>query len=146
MTEDQYADFYYKHFGGTNEDTIGHQPPEPDNQTPRRDQLSEINQQLASTFSLASRQASASRDAIVESGAASTETQGEMSYGGADLQLDASQLGPAVDAAGGSTKAKASRKYKSRKELIEENVLLKTQLLEMERKCAALEEENRKLR
>ena len=76
----------------------------------------------------------------MESRAATTETQGEMSYGGA------SKLGPAVDAAGGSTKAKASRKYKSRKELIEENVLLKTQLLEMERKCEALEEENRKLR
>ena len=42
---DQYADFYYKHFGGTNEDTIGHQPPEPDNQMPWQDQLSEINQQ-----------------------------------------------------------------------------------------------------
>ena len=30
VIEDQYADFYFKHFGGTNEDTIGHQPPEPD--------------------------------------------------------------------------------------------------------------------
>ena len=45
VIEDQYADFYYKHFGGTNEDTIGHQPPEPDNQMPWQDQLSEINQQ-----------------------------------------------------------------------------------------------------
>ena len=47
VTEDQYADFYYKHFGGTNEDTIGHQPPEPDNQMPWLDQLSEINQQTS---------------------------------------------------------------------------------------------------
>ena len=47
VIEDQYADFYYKHFGGTNEDTIGHQPPEPDNQMPWRDQLSEINQQTS---------------------------------------------------------------------------------------------------
>ena len=29
VTEDQYADYYYKHSGGTNEDTIGHRPPEP---------------------------------------------------------------------------------------------------------------------
>ena len=56
--EDQYADFYYKHFG----ETIGHQPPEPDNLMPWRDQLSEINQQLAPTFTLTSRQASASRE------------------------------------------------------------------------------------
>ena len=41
--EDQYADFYYKHFG----ETIGHQPPEPDNLMPWRDQLSEINQQTS---------------------------------------------------------------------------------------------------
>ena len=27
VTEDRYADFYYKHFGRTNEDTIGHQAP-----------------------------------------------------------------------------------------------------------------------
>ena len=47
VIEDQYADFYYEHFGGTNEDTIGHQPPEPDNQMPWRDQLSEINQQTS---------------------------------------------------------------------------------------------------
>ena len=72
-------------------DTIGHRPPEPDNQTQGRDQLTEINQQLAPTFSLASRQASASRDPIVESRAATNE------------------------------------------------------LLEMQRKCEALEEENRKL-
>ena len=107
---------------------------------PWRDQLSEINQQLAPTFSLASRQASVPQDPIVESRAATTETQGEMSYGGA------SKLGPAVDAAGGSTKTKASKKYKSRQELVEENVMLKAQLLEMQRKCEALEEENRKLR
>ena len=91
VIEDQYADFYYEHFGGTNEDTIGHQPLEPDNQMPWRDQLSEINQQLAPSITLASRQASASRDPIVESRAATTE------------------------------------------------------LLEMQRKCEALEEENRKL-
>ena len=109
--EDQYADFYYKHFG----ETFGHQPPEPDNQTQGRDQLTEINQQLAPTFSLASRQASATRDPIVENRTATTKTQ-------------------------------ASKKYKSRKELVEENVLLKTELLEMKRKCEALEEENRKLR
>ena len=47
VIEDQYADFYYEHFGGTNEDTIGHQPPKPDNQMPWRDQLSEINQQIS---------------------------------------------------------------------------------------------------
>ena len=85
--EDQYTDFYYKHFG----ETFGHQPPEPDKLMPWRDQLSEINQQLAPTFTLASRQASASRNPIMESGAATTE------------------------------------------------------LLEMQRKCEALEEENRKL-
>ena len=55
----------------------------------------------------------------MESRAATTETQGEMSYGGA------SKLGPAVDAAGGSTKTKASKKYKSRQELVVENVMLK---------------------
>ena len=115
-------------------DTIGHCPTEPDNQTQGRDQLTEINQQLAPTITVASRQASASRDPIVESRAATTETQGEMSYGGA------SKLGPAVDAAGGSTKAKAAKKYKSRQELVEENVMLKTQLLEMQIKCEALEE------
>ena len=49
VTEDQYADFYYKHFG----ETFGHQPPDPDNLMPWRDQLSEINQQLAPTFTLA---------------------------------------------------------------------------------------------
>ena len=85
--EDQYADFYYKHFG----ETFGHQPPEPDKLMPWRHQLSEINQQLAPSITLASRQASASRDPIVESRAATTE------------------------------------------------------LLEMQRKCEALEEENRKL-
>ena len=85
--EDQYTDFYYKHFG----ETFGHQPPEPDKLMPWRHQLSEINQQLAPTFTLASRQASASRNPIMESGAATTE------------------------------------------------------LLEMQRKCEALEEENRKL-
>ena len=95
VSKDQHADFYYKHLGGTDKDTIGHQPPEPENQTPGRDQLSGINQQLAPTFSLASRQASVPQDPIVESRAATTETQGEMSYGGA------SKLGPAVDAAGG---------------------------------------------
>ena len=47
VIEDQYADFYYKHFVGTNEDTIGHQPPKPDNQMLWRDQLSEINQQTS---------------------------------------------------------------------------------------------------
>ena len=67
--EDQYTDFYYKHFG----ETFGHQPPEPDKLMPWRDQLSKINQQLAPTFTLASRQASASRDPIVESRAATTE-------------------------------------------------------------------------
>ena len=113
--EDQYTDFYYKHFG----ETFGHQPPEPDKLMPWRDQLSEINQQLAPTFTLASRQASVPQDPIVESRAATTETQGEMSYGGA------SKLGPAVDAAGGSTKTKASKKYKSRQELVEENIMLK---------------------
>ena len=91
VSKDQHADFYYKHLGGTDEDIIGHQPPEPENQTPGRDQLSEINQQLAPTFTVASRQASASKDPIVESRAATTE------------------------------------------------------LLEMQRKCEALEEENRKL-
>ena len=71
VIEDQYADFYYKHFG----ETFGHQPPEPDKLMPWRHQLSEINQQLAPSITLASRQASASRDPIVESRAATTETQ-----------------------------------------------------------------------
>ena len=39
VIEDQYADFYYKHFG----ETFGHQPPEPDKLLPWGDQLSEIS-------------------------------------------------------------------------------------------------------
>ena len=54
--EDQYTDFYYKHFG----ETFGHQPPEPDKLMPWRHQLSEINQQLAPSITLASRQSSQS--------------------------------------------------------------------------------------
>ena len=37
VIEDQYADFYYEHFGGTNEDTIGHQPPKHSENSPTRE-------------------------------------------------------------------------------------------------------------
>ena len=70
--EDQYADFYYKHFG----ETFGHQPPEPDKLMPWRHQLSEINQQLAPSITLASTQSSVSKDLIVESRSATTEVPG----------------------------------------------------------------------
>ena len=70
--EDQYTDFYYKHFS----ETFGHQPPDLDKLMPWRNQLSEINQQLAPSITLASTQSSVSKDLIVESRSAATEVPG----------------------------------------------------------------------
>ena len=55
-------------------DTIGHRPPVPVSQMPWRDELSEINQQLAPAFT--SRPASVSKDLIVENRSATTEGPG----------------------------------------------------------------------
>ena len=64
---------------------------------------------------------------------------------GLQLQQCASQVGPAA-AAGEESTGTINKKYRTRKELLDENVMLRWQLLELQRKNEALEEENRKLK
>ena len=64
---------------------------------------------------------------------------------GLQLQQCASQVGPAA-AAGEKSTGTIKKKYRTRKELLDENVMLRRQLLELQRQNEALEEENRKLK
>ena len=64
---------------------------------------------------------------------------------GLQLQQCANQVGPAA-AAGEKSTGTINKKYRTRKELLDENVMLRWQLLELQRKNEALEEENRKLK
>ena len=64
---------------------------------------------------------------------------------GLQLQQCASQVGPAA-AAGEKSTGTINKKCRTRKELLDENVMLRWQLLELQRKNEALEEENRKLK
>ena len=64
---------------------------------------------------------------------------------GLQLQQCASQVGPAA-AAGEKSTGSINKKYRTRKELLDENVMLRRQLLELQRKNEALEEENRKFK
>ena len=64
---------------------------------------------------------------------------------GLQLQQCASQVGPAA-AAGEKSTGTIKKKYRTRKELLDENVMLRRQLLELQRQNEALEEENRKVK
>ena len=64
---------------------------------------------------------------------------------GLQLHQCASQVGPAA-AAGEKSTGSINKKYRTRKELLDENVMLRRQLLELQRKNEALEEENRKFK
>ena len=64
---------------------------------------------------------------------------------GLQLQQCASQVGPAA-AAGEQSTGTINKKYRTRKELLDENVVLRRQLSELQRQNEALEEENIKLK
>ena len=64
---------------------------------------------------------------------------------GLQLQQCANQVGPAA-AAGEKSTGTINKKYRTRNELLDENVMLRRQLLEIQGKNETLEKENRKLK